>query len=59
MAAGSEHVIALTWSAWPARFMRQLGTEVHRFGLIALPQGRATRAVEEHGRIIEMILARR
>ncbi|BDG70461.1 GntR family transcriptional regulator [Roseomonas fluvialis] len=53
-----EHVIALTRNARLARFMRQLGDQVHRFGLITLRQGRAPRALEEHGRIIEAILAR-
>lgn len=52
-----EHVIALTRNARLARFMRQLGDQVHRFGLMTLRQGRAPRALEEHGRIIGAILA--
>jgi DNA-binding GntR family transcriptional regulator len=53
-----EHVIALTRNARLARFMRQLGDQVHRFGLMTLRQGRAPRALEEHGGIIAAILAR-
>lgn len=53
-----ERIIALTRNARLARFMGQLGDQVHRFGLLTLRQGRAPRALEEHGRIIDAILAR-
>ncbi|MEO3473694.1 GntR family transcriptional regulator [Roseomonas sp. CAU 1739] len=52
------HIIALTRNARLARFMSQLGDQVHRFGLMTLRHGRAPRALEEHGGIIVAILAR-
>jgi DNA-binding GntR family transcriptional regulator len=51
-------IVALTRNARLARFMSQLGDQVHRFGMLTLRHGRAPRALEEHGRIIEAILAR-
>lgn len=53
-----EHVIALTRNARLARFMRQLGDQVHRFGMMTLRQGRAPQALQEHGWILDAILAR-
>lgn len=53
-----DHIIALTRNARLARFMSELGDQVHRFGLITLRHGRAPRALEEHGGIIAAILAR-
>lgn len=52
------HVIALARNARLARFVNQLGDQVHRFGLMTLRHGRAPRALAEHGGIIEAILAR-
>lgn len=51
-------IIALTRNARLARFMEQLGDQVHRFGLMTLRHGRAPQALEEHGRIIAAIVAR-
>ncbi|CAH0282372.1 GntR family transcriptional regulator [Roseomonas sp. CECT 9278] len=51
-------IIALTRNARLARFMAQLGDQVHRFGLMTLRHGRAPQALEEHGRIIDAIVAR-
>ncbi len=51
-------IIALAGNARLARFMGQLGDQVHRFGLMTLRQGRAPRALAEHGAIIAALVAR-
>jgi DNA-binding GntR family transcriptional regulator len=38
------------------QFIKQLGDQVHRFGLLTLRHGRAERALQEHGEIIEALL---
>jgi DNA-binding GntR family transcriptional regulator len=51
-------IIALARNGRLTQFMSQLGDQVHRFGLMTLRHGRAARAIEEHGAIIEALLAR-
>jgi DNA-binding GntR family transcriptional regulator len=51
-------IIALTRNGRLTQFMNQLGDQVHRFGLMTLRHGRAEQALQEHGGIIQAILAR-
>ena len=53
-----DRIIGLTRNARLVRFMGQLHDQAHRFGLMTLRQGRAPRALQEHGWILDAILAR-
>lgn len=51
-------IVELSQNVRLMQFIRQLGDQVHRFGLLTLRHGRAERALEEHGEIIAALLRR-
>jgi GntR family transcriptional regulator, rspAB operon transcriptional repressor len=50
-------IIALAGNSRLASIMSQLGDQVHRFGLLTLRHGRVEPALQEHGRIIDALVA--
>jgi GntR family transcriptional regulator, rspAB operon transcriptional repressor len=59
-AAVKMHVrlIAMALNARLSRIMDQLADEAHRYGLLTLRSGHAQQAIDDHGRIIDALLAR-
>jgi len=51
-----ERIIALAGNSRLTQIMRQLGDQVHRFGLLTLRNGRVGPALREHGAIIAALL---
>ena len=55
---GEARIVELAGNSRLMQFIKQLGDQVHRFGLLTLRHGRAERALQEHGEIIEALVRR-
>jgi DNA-binding GntR family transcriptional regulator len=53
-----SRIIELARNSRLTQFINELGDQVHRFGLLTLRHGRAERALQEHGEIIEALIRR-
>jgi DNA-binding GntR family transcriptional regulator len=51
-----SRIVELARNSRLMQFIKQLGDQVHRFGLLTLRHGRAERALQEHGEIIEALV---